>query len=121
MRRPCADPHLGNVLTGPDAQVWLVGWDDVMLAPRELDLMFAIGGVLAFAPVTERQQAWFFEGCGPVDLDQDRLSYYRCTRALVDLLEPAAEVLTRPERAETALAIVRDVLSPTGLVRQALA
>jgi spectinomycin phosphotransferase len=114
------DPHLGNVLIGPDERVWLIDWDDAVLAPRERDLMFVIGGVLAFAPVTPLEQSWFFDGYGAADLDLTRLAYHRCTRALEDLASPAAQVLdvhrlTQPERLD-ALNIVRGVLSPTGLV-----
>lgn len=118
------DPHLGNVLLGAGQRVWLIDWDDAVLAPPERDLMFAIGGVLAFAPVSRQQQAWFFDGYGPAEPDPDRLAYYRCVRALDDLGSWAAEVLdlgghTQPERAD-ALAIVRGMLSPTGLVTLAL-
>ncbi|HET6919939.1 MAG TPA: aminoglycoside phosphotransferase family protein, partial [Jiangellaceae bacterium] len=118
------DPHIGNVLIGGDGRVWLIDWDDAVLAPRERDLMFVIGGVLAFAPVSPQQQSWFFDGYGPADLDPTRLAYYRCTRALEDLAYPAAQVVdvhrsTEPERAD-ALSIVQGVLSPTGLVSLAL-
>jgi spectinomycin phosphotransferase len=118
------DPHLGNVLLGGDERVWLIDWDDSVLAPRERDLMFVIGGVLAFAPVSSQEQSWFFDGYGAADLDPTGLAYYRCTRALEDLVYPAAQVVdvhrwTEPERAD-ALSIIRGVLSPTGLVRLAL-
>jgi spectinomycin phosphotransferase len=118
------DPHLGNVLIGPDERVWLIDWDDAVLAPRERDFMFVIGGVLAFAPVSPEEQSWFFDGYGAADIDPDRLAYYRCTRALEDLAYPAAQVVdvhryVEPKRAD-ALSIVRGVLSPTGLVSLAL-
>ncbi len=120
-----ADPHLGNVLFGGDDRVWLVDWDDAVLAPRERDLMFVIGGVLAFAPVTRQEQAWFFEGYGPVDIDPVRLAYHQCVRALEDSGFPAAQVAgtgewTDPERAD-ALEILQGVLSEPGLVNLALA
>ena len=63
------DPHLGNVLIGQDDRVWLIDWDDSVLAPPERDLIFILGGVLAFAPVTPQQQAWFFEGYGATSPD----------------------------------------------------
>lgn len=114
------DPHLGNLLVGDAGAVWLVDWDDAVLAPRERDLMFVLGGVLAFAPVTDRQRAWFLEGYGAVDPDPVRLAYHQCTRALEDVAGWAALALdvggaTATERRE-ALSIVRGVLSPTGLV-----
>lgn len=119
------DPHLGNVLIGRDERVWLIDWDDAVLAPPERDLMFILGGVLAFAPVTRQQQSWFFEGYGPTEIDPIRLAYYRCARALEDLASPAAQIVdvhrfTDRERAD-ALSIVQGVLSPTGLVNLALA
>lgn len=118
------DPHLGNVLLGPAAQAWLIDWDDAILAPRERDLMFVIGGVLAFAPVTPQQQSWFFDGYGTRDLDPARLAYYQCTRALEDVAYPAAQVAdhnrwTQSQRAD-ALSIVQGVRSATGLINLAL-
>jgi spectinomycin phosphotransferase len=113
-----ADPHLGNLLLGPDGQVWLIDWDDAVLAPPERDLMFVVGGVLAFAPVTAQDQAAFFTGYGPAEIDPGRLAYYMCVRALEDL-DFALHVLdvTRPEADRAwALSIVRGCLSPTGLV-----
>ncbi|MBB5907695.1 phosphotransferase [Actinoalloteichus hymeniacidonis] len=113
------DPHLGNLLLRGADQVWLIDWDDTVLAPPELDLQFVLGGVLYFALVGEQEQSWFFDGYGPIEIDPARLAYYRCARALEDLVIPAAEVLDldgfdRQARSD-ALAIVRGVLSPTGL------
>jgi spectinomycin phosphotransferase len=118
------DPHLGNILLGPDGRSWLIDWDDALLAPPERDLMFVIGGVLAFVPVTPQQRAWFFAGYGPATLDPHRLAYYACVRALedLDLALQVLDVRQRPdtERAE-ALSLVRGVLSPTGMVALAQA
>ncbi|WP_028923731.1 phosphotransferase enzyme family protein [Pseudonocardia acaciae] len=118
------DPHLGNLLLGPHGRVWLIDWDDAVLAPRERDLMFVFGGVLYFALVGPEELGRFMDGYGPVEVNPERMAYYRCVRALEDLAVPAAQVLDAHrhgdrERAD-ALAIVRGVLSPTGLVRQAL-
>ena len=156
------DPHHGNLLlgsttaptTGSDAgplttdagppatdagpgEVWLVDWDDAVLAPREADLIFVVGGVYSFAPITDAQVGWFFEGYTPAsggvtlpDLDPTRLTYYRSTRALTDFLDFADAVLAddavelarepdlRPEPADraAALRIAAGALSPDGLV-----
>ncbi len=117
------DPHLGNVLLGRADEVWLIDWDDAVLAPRELDLMFVIGGVLADAPVTPEEQSWFFDGYGPVGVDPARLAYHRCVRALVDLVDWAgqADDLSRPESDRaSARSIVEGLVSATGLVTLAL-
>lgn len=123
---PChGDLHAGNVvLTGPGG-VAFVDFDDAVLAPREKDLMFVLGGgVLPFRPVTGEQQLWFFEGYGPYRADPGLLAHFRCVRALEDVAEPAGRVLDRArshaERAE-ALGYVVGALSRTGLVAQALA
>ncbi|MGW5671525.1 phosphotransferase [Micromonospora sp. NPDC003776] len=120
------DPHLGNLLLGPEGQVWLIDWDDAVLAPRERDLMFVLGGVLAFAPVTSAEQAAFFEGYGPAEPDPVRLAYHLGVRALDDISSWAGDVADT-ERSEAdrvrALRIVAGLLSPVGLVslaRQAL-
>ena len=120
------DPHLGNLLLGPDGQVWLVDWDDAVLAPRERDLMFVFGGGPAFAPPTGVDEAAFLAGYGPVRPDPLRLAYHLGVRALDDIWSWAADVadasLPEADRVR-ALAIVDGLLSPVGLVslaRQAL-
>ncbi|TDE15000.1 phosphotransferase [Jiangella asiatica] len=118
------DAHLGNVLVGAAGRVWLIDWDDAALAPRERDLMFAVGGLPGFAPVGRREQEWFFAGYGPADVDRTRLAYYRCVRALDDIAQLAAEVLDPDgddrERARW-LRYARGELDGAGLAGLALA
>ncbi|MER5337792.1 phosphotransferase [Micromonospora sp. NPDC002717] len=113
------DPHLGNLLLGPEGRVWLIDWDDAVLAPRECDLMFLIGGVLAFAPVTAAQQAAAFAGYGRVDVDATRLAWFLSVRALDDIGDWSRQVLdaasAEADRRQ-ALDIVRGLVSPHGLV-----
>ncbi|MCM0678627.1 aminoglycoside phosphotransferase family protein, partial [Micromonospora phytophila] len=112
-------PHLGNLLLGPDGRVWLIDWDDAVLAPRECDLMFVQGGVLAFAPVTAGERDAFFAGYGPVDVDAARLAWFLTVRALHGLADWSRQALdvgsTEAERVR-ALRIVRGLVSPVGLV-----
>ena len=93
------DPHLGNLLLEPDGRVWLIDWDDAVLAPRERDLMFVVGGVLAFAPVSPAERAAFFAGYGPVNPDPVRLAYHLGVRALDDIWSWARDVAD-PDRPE---------------------
>ncbi|MFG1840627.1 phosphotransferase enzyme family protein [Micromonospora sp. NPDC049175] len=113
------DPHLGNLLLGAGGRVWLIDWDDAVLAPPECDLMFVRGGVRAFAPVTAGQQRAVLTGYGPADIDPARLAWFLAVRALDDLsdwtrqaLDPNAEA---PDR-DRAARIVRGLVSPVGLV-----
>ncbi|MFI7491725.1 phosphotransferase enzyme family protein [Micromonospora echinaurantiaca] len=118
------DPHLGNLLLGPAGRIWLIDWDDAVLAPPECDLMFVFGGVLAFAPVTAVQQAAFRVGYGPTEPDPARLAWFLTVRALDDLGDWAGQVLdvarAEGERRQ-ALDIVRGLISPDGLVTLARA
>ena len=113
------DPHLGNLLLGPDGQVWLIDWDDAVLAPPECDLMFVVGGVLAFAPISADQQRAVLAGYGPVAVDAARLAWFLAVRALDDLSDWTRQAMdlgaSAADRA-TAAAIVRGLVSPVGLV-----
>ncbi|MFF4880643.1 phosphotransferase enzyme family protein [Micromonospora sp. NPDC000668] len=113
------DPHLGNLLLGPDGQVWLIDWDDAVLAPPECDLMFVIGGVLAFAPITAEQEMAVLAGYGRVDVDPARLAWFLAVRALDDLSDWTRQALdtgaSAADRARSA-GIVRGLVSPVGLV-----
>ncbi|MFI5711552.1 phosphotransferase enzyme family protein [Kribbella sp. NPDC051620] len=113
-----ADPHLGNVLVTP-AQLYLIDWDDAVLAPIEQDLLFMLGGMGALGPATPEAQQAFFTGYGPAALDPTRLTYYRTARALEDVAQWAEQALTSPNR-EASLAILQGVLGPAGLAAQAL-
>jgi spectinomycin phosphotransferase len=122
-----ADPHLGNVLVeqpgdggSSPAGIHLIDWDDVVLAPREQDLMFMLGGMGSLGPTTADQLAAFFDGYGDITLDETNLTYYRCARALEDVALWAEQAIHGPDR-EECLAILRGVLAPDGLAVRALA
>lgn len=80
-----ADLHAGNVLVGPGAGIHLIDWDEMVLAPRERDLMFigaGIGGRWG-----REQPPGFAEGYGPVEADPLWVAYCRHWRILQDLQE----------------------------------
>lgn len=117
------DAHAYNVVIEADGQVWLIDWDGAMVASRERDLVFVVGGVLADQPVSREQQSEFFAGYGRVDVDPMRLAYHLCLRALEDLGGWATDVLdsdrTLRDRAD-AVTIFCGLVSPTGIVEQAM-
>jgi spectinomycin phosphotransferase len=91
-----ADIHTNNVLLDTNQQVWIVDWDDTMLAPCERDLMYVIGGIVA-GVVGPLEEALFFEGYGPVTVDPLALAYYRYARAVEDISANAEQVFYRPD------------------------
>lgn len=109
-----ADPHLGNMIVGADG-VHLIDWDDAVLAPREQDLMFLLGGMGTLGPTTTQQLDAFFAGYGEVAVDQRNLHYYRHARAQEDVALWTEQAITGPDR-EDSLRILRGVLGPDGLL-----
>jgi spectinomycin phosphotransferase len=77
------DLHAGNVLLGVDGELAIVDWDDPILAPQERDLMFFGAGVGAIWD-TSREEALFYRGYGPVEIDLTALAYYRYERIVAD-------------------------------------
>lgn len=86
------DIHAGNLLIQGNGTAdgtakghfFLVDWDQPMLAPRERDLAFTGGGVGA-GWNTPHEEALFYEGYGPVQVDRVALAYFRCERIVMDL------------------------------------
>ena len=89
------DLHAWNVVVDDAGQLFIVDWDEALLAPRERDLMF-IGGGVGNAPWTMEQPA-FWRGYGVVEPDPLALTYYRCDRILADIvaIEDAEEMASQ--------------------------
>jgi spectinomycin phosphotransferase len=90
-----ADLHTWNVLVDADGQPWIVDWDEAVLAPKERDLMFVVGGIghdLVRPGDTDR----FFQGYGRAGIDPRLLAYYRCAWAVQDIAAYAEQVLLAP-------------------------
>lgn len=84
------DLHPGNLLRAPDGQVYVIDWDDVILAPRERDLIFV--GEPAVAAANNDASPYFAE-YGLFEVDWEALTYYRYERVVQDLIEDAEQVL----------------------------
>ncbi|HYY78375.1 MAG TPA: phosphotransferase [Actinomycetes bacterium] len=91
------DIHTNNVLLAADQQVWIVDWDETILAPRERDLMFVIGGGLRRKLVAPHQETLFFQGYGTTTVDALAIAYYRYARAVSDIGYVGEQVFFRPD------------------------
>jgi spectinomycin phosphotransferase len=114
------DLHAGNLLLRDDGGLCLIDWDDMLLAPRERDLMFigaAVGGRWG-----RDDPPGFHDGYGALAADPARLAYYRHWRILHDLqefhdllLEPGAAARP-PSQRRQALRYMDEQFAPGNVV-----
>jgi spectinomycin phosphotransferase len=91
-----ADLHAANLLRDPTGHVFVIDWDEVMLAPKERDFIF----------VREPQAAAFWEGYGQTEIDWIALAYYLWERVVQDLIECTQEVCFRDDLGEETRAVI---------------
>ena len=87
-----ADIHGGNVLIGENGYIYIVDWDQPIMAPKERDLMF-IGGGIANVWNNPHEEEFFYKGYGKTKINMPILAYYRHERILEDIAEYAQEFL----------------------------
>ena len=85
-----ADIHAGNLLLSANDSLYIVDWDNPVYAPKEHDLMHIGGSSTWNSP---RTQELFYQGYGPVKIDQIALSYYRYERIVQDIAEFCKQLL----------------------------
>src|SRR5205814_10667694 len=71
-------------------RVFLIDWDEVMLAPQERDFIF----------IREPYAEAFWEGYGPCEIDWTALTYYRWERVVQDTIECARNVYFKDDLGE---------------------
>jgi spectinomycin phosphotransferase len=91
-----SDIHGGNILISDEGSLYIVDWDNPVLAPKERDLMF-IGGGIDNIWKTKREEAIFYEGYGKVKIDFSALAYYRYERVIQDLAVIGEQLLLTNE------------------------
>ncbi len=90
-----ADIHGGNVLISENGSIYIVDWDQPVMAPKERDLMF-IGGGVANVWNNPHEEEFFYKGYGKREINMSILAYYRHERIVEDIAEYAREFLLTP-------------------------
>jgi len=91
-----ADLHTRNVLLEGEEQFWVIDWDETVLAPKERDLMFFVGGIMREL-LQPHHTEYFFRGYGNAAIDPDALLYYRNAWAVQDIAADGERVFFLPE------------------------
>jgi spectinomycin phosphotransferase len=87
------DIHAGNVFIAANGALYIVDWDQPIMAPKERDLMF-IGGGVGNVWNGEREIDLFYTGYGKTKIDQNIIDYYRCERIVQDVAEYYQQLLS---------------------------
>jgi spectinomycin phosphotransferase len=91
---PCvichADLHARNLIRNRAGQVFVIDWDEVMLAPKERDFIF----------VRPPHADAFFQGYGQAEIDWVALTYFLWERVVQDLIECTHNVCFREDWTE---------------------
>jgi len=78
------DIHAFNVILGADDRLFIVDWDNPLLAPKEHDLMFMDDGSDEGMWRNPREEL-FYQGYGRTEVDPVALAYYQVERVVVDI------------------------------------
>lgn len=118
-----SDIHGGNVLISGNGAIYIVDWDDPIMAPKERDLMF-IGGGVGNVWNKPYEEKLFYQGYGQVNVDWTLLAYYRCERIVEDIAVYSQELLFKPAEDPNRLEMYKQFMGmfePNGVVDIAFA
>ncbi len=119
-----ADLHTGNLLVDQAGQLWVVDWDEAILAPRERDLFFVLGGGISRDLVSPAAEQSFRQGYGLGPIHENIVLFYRYSWAISDIAAFGDDIFFRPDfgliTREAALASVQDLFRPGQIVELAL-
>ena len=90
------DIHGANMLITENNDLYIVDWDNPLLAPKERDLMF-IGGGIDNIWKSKHDESIFYEGYGKTQIDFPMMAYYRYERVIEDLAAYGEQLLLTDE------------------------
>ncbi len=105
------DIHMGNLLICEDGRLYIVDWDQPLLAPKERDLMFINSGIGNAWLEPEQEEALFYAGYGQTEVNPVALAYYRYERIVQDFAAYSEQLLLTDKGGEDRPEALRRVAS----------
>lgn len=112
-----SDIHGGNVLIDRNNGIYIVDWDDPILAPKERDLMF-IGGGVGNLWNKPSETEFFYKGYGEAQINWALLAYYRYERIIEDIALYYIEIqeAESPTERQKIYQYFTDMFHPNGVI-----
>lgn len=95
-----SDIHAANLLIDANDMLYIVDWDNPILAPKERDLMFIGGGQFGNRRTAQEEESLFYQAYGQTQLDPVALAYYRYERIVQDIAIFCEQLLLSTEGGE---------------------
>ena len=113
-----SDIHGGNVLIHKNSDIYIVDWDEPIMAPKERDLMF-IGGGVGNVWNKPYEEKLFYKGYGKTEINPTSLAYYRHERIVEDIAIYSQELLLTTAGGKNRIEMYRHFMAmfePQGVV-----
>jgi spectinomycin phosphotransferase len=95
-----SDIHVGNLLIEKNAALYIVDWDNPIMAPKERDLMFVGAGIGVSGHGANNEKNLFYQGYGATQINPIALVYYRYERIAQDIVAYCEQLLLTDEGGE---------------------
>ena len=108
----------GNVLITDDGSLYIVDWDQPIMAPKERALMF-IGGGVANIWNNSYEEELFYSGYGTTTVNREILAYYRYERIVEDIAIYSRQLLLATDSGTDRQIMYKhfiDMFEPRGVV-----
>jgi spectinomycin phosphotransferase len=106
-----SDIHAGNILIDANGALYIVDWDNPILAPKERDLMYIGGGQGFDGHTAQEEEALFYQGYGQTEIDPIALAYYRYERIVEDIAVECEQIFSTNEGGEDREQALRFLIS----------